>query len=179
MKSKWKTISNDVVYENDWISVEHHEVITPGGNAGVYGVVAFKNIAIGILPIDQEGNTWLVGQYRYALSAYSWEIPMGGGSLDTDPLISAQRELREETGLIAERWSLMMELHTSNSITNEYGLVYIAEGLKMTTSDSDDTEDLTLRKLPFSEVLEMVLEGKITDAISVAAILRYHHLSLR
>ncbi|MEL6123891.1 MAG: NUDIX hydrolase, partial [Bacteroidota bacterium] len=125
----WTTMRSKQVYENPWISVEHHEVITPTGSQGIYGKVVFKNLALGIIPIDSERYTWLVGQYRYTMDTYSWEIPMGGGPVDIDPLLSAQRELQEETGISADRWSHLMEIHTSNSVTNEVGHIYIAEGL--------------------------------------------------
>lgn len=171
-KNPWITTSKEEVYNNPWISVEHHEVITPGGSEGVYGKVAFKNIAIGIIPIDDEGNTWLVGQYRYTVDAYSWEIPMGGGSLNQDPLLSAQNELREETGITAKDWQCIMKLHTSNSVTDEYAFVFIARNLSFGDTEWDDTEDLKIRKLPFIELVQMVENGEITDAISVAGVLK-------
>ena len=132
----------------------------------------FKNRAIAILPLDDEGNTWLVGQQRYTLSEYSWELPMGGAPLDESPLDAAKRELKEETGLTAERWSEVMRLHTSNSITDELGIVYIAEGLTQGEPEFEETEDLDIRKLPLQTALQLVNDGKITDAISAAAILR-------
>ena len=127
---------------------------------------------IAIVPLDDEGNTWLVGQQRYTLGEYSWELPMGGAPLDESPLSGAKRELKEETGLTASRWSEVMRLHTSNSITDEVGIVYIAEGLAEGDTEFEETEDLEIRKLPLEEALQMVNDGEITDAISVAAILR-------
>jgi 8-oxo-dGTP pyrophosphatase MutT (NUDIX family) len=148
-------------------------VINPSGGRGIYGKVHFKNRAIGIIPIDKNLNTWLVGQYRYTLNAWHWEIPEGGGPMDQEPLASAQRELREETGMIARRWTEIIHLHTSNSVTDEEGHIFLAEELEEGTSALEDTEaDLKVWKLPLKEALEMVLTGKITDSMSIMAILK-------
>ncbi|MCE7053822.1 NUDIX hydrolase [Algoriphagus sp. AGSA1] len=168
----WTTKKINPVYENPWIEVEHHEVINPAGNDGVYGKVHFKNRAMGIIPIDQDLNTWLIGQYRYTLDQYAWEIPMGGGLLEEDKLESAKRELKEETGLTAGKWTEIMTIHTSNSVTDEVGFVYLAEELSQGEPEFDETEVLKIRKLPFAEALEMVMNGEITDAISLAGILK-------
>ena len=168
----WKKLESRTVYENPWMEVREDHVINPGGGRNNYGYVHFKNRAIAIMPLDDDGNTWLVGQQRYTLGEYSWELPMGGAPLDESPLDAAKRELREETGLTASRWSEVMRLHTSNSITDEVGIVYIAEGLNQGETEFEETEDLEIRKLALDEVLELVNDGKITDAISVAAILR-------
>ena len=168
----WKQLDSRIVYENPWMEVREDHVINPGGGKNHYGYVHFKNRAIAILPLDNEDNTWLVGQQRYTLSEYSWELPMGGAPLDESPLDAAKRELKEETGLTAERWSEVMRLHTSNSITDELGIVYIAEGLTQGEPEFEETEDLDIRKLPLQTALQLVNDGKITDAISAAAILR-------
>lgn len=168
----WKTHKVTQVYENPWIRVEHDEVTTPSGTAGIYGRIVFKNKAIGIIPLDKDMNTWLVGQYRYPLKEYSWEIPMGGGPLNEDVLEAAKRELKEETGITAQSWSKLMRIHTSNCVTDEEGFIYVAEDLEMGDTAFDETEDLAIRKLPFQEVLEMVMDGKITDSISIAGILK-------
>lgn len=135
-----------------------------------------KNKALGIVPIDAEGNTWLVGQYRYPLKEYSWEIPMGGGPVELDIIESAQRELREETGLSAARWTRIARLHTSNSVTDEEGFVYLAEDLTMGTVEPEETEDLRLWKLPLAEAVEMVMNDRITDGVSVAGLLKAEKL---
>jgi 8-oxo-dGTP pyrophosphatase MutT (NUDIX family) len=168
----WTDLSSKVVYENPWIQVLHNEVVTPKGQQGIYGKVCFKNLAIGIVPIDENGDTWLIGQYRYPLDEYSWEIPMGGGPLGLPMLASAQRELQEETGLSAGRWEYLMRLHTSNSVTDEVGHVFVAMDLTQGDTAFEDTEQLLIRKLPLDDAVEMVMQGEITDAISVAALLK-------
>lgn len=173
MKSPWTTRSIEEVYDNPWIKLTHREVITPGGSEGVYGVVHFKNQAIGIVPLDEEGNTWLVGQYRYTLGRYSWEIPEGGCPIGAEsPLESARRELLEETGLQAASWQHIMDFHTSNSVTDEAGAIFLARGLAQGQPSPEDTEDLRVRKLPFAEALQMACTGEITDLMSIAGLLR-------
>ena len=167
----WKKLSSRVAWENDWMSVREDEVINPGGGKNLYGHVHFKNRAVAILPLDEDGNTWLVGQHRYTLDAWSWELPMGGAPLDEDMLIAAQRELREESGLTAKDWTELMRLHTSNSITDELGAVFVARDLMPGETALEETEDIQVRKIPLDEAVAMVERGEITDAISVAALL--------
>jgi 8-oxo-dGTP pyrophosphatase MutT (NUDIX family) len=168
----WQTLSSEVRYDNAWITVTHRDVVNPSGGPGIYGVVHYKNLAIGILPVDHEGNTWLVGQYRYPTDHYSWEIPEGGGDPAIDPLVSAQRELREETGIEASTWRLLLHMELSNSVSDELAYIYLATGLSFGDAAPEETEQLALRKLPLAEAIEMVLDGRITDALSVAALLR-------
>ena len=168
----WKTLNTRVVYDNPWITVREDRVINPGGGENQYGHVRFKNLAVGVVPLDDDGCTWIVGQDRYTLNQYSWEIPMGGAPHDEDPQDAAQRELREETGLTAARWSEIMTLHTSNSITDEVGRVFVAQELNQGEAAPEETENITVRRLPFEDALDMVLTGKITDAISCAALMR-------
>lgn len=176
MQNPWKTLSIQEAYANRWISVSHREVLTPAGTPGIYGVVHFKNIAIGVVPVDDEGNTWLVGQYRYALDLYTWEIPEGGCPKGSDPLETAKRELKEETGMQASEWTQIIDFHTSNSVTDEYGIAYLAKGLTHGEAEPEETEELQVKKLPLSEAIEMVLRGKITDGLSIMALLRVHIL---
>ncbi len=167
----WEKLSSKIVYDNPWITVFEDSVTNPGGSLSDYGVVHFKNTAVAIVPLDEQGNTWLVGQERYTLGRYSWELPMGGAPGDEEPIVAARRELKEETGLTARRWSQILKLHTSNSITDEEGIVFVAEDLDQGEPDFDETEDLQIRKLPLADALAMIERGEITDAISVAAIL--------
>jgi len=168
----WKTISKKVVYDNNWIKVTHRDVINPSGNPGIYGVVEFKNLAIGIVPIDEDGNTWLVRQFRYTLDQYTWEIPEGGCPKDQTPLEAAQRELQEETGLTAKKWTKIGEFHTSNSVTDEYGEIFIAQDLTIGEQDLEDCEDIIVKKLPLKEAHQMVLDGEITDSVSMIGLMK-------
>lgn len=172
----WATKKTAKVYDNPWISLTHREVVNPSGKDGIYGVVHFKNLAIGVVPIDEEGNTWLVGQYRYTLERYSWEIPEGGCPLGTDPLETAKRELKEETGMTASNWTHILDLHTSNSVTDEAGMVFLATGLTQGDSHPEETEDLRVEKVPLKKALELIDQGVITDALSVMGLYRVYWL---
>ncbi len=178
-KNPWQTLNSKEVYDNPWINVSHREVINPGGGKGIYGKVHFKNIALGILPLDAHNNTWIVGQYRYTLEEYSWEIPEGGGLFGIDPLLSAQRELKEETGLIANTWIKILDMNTSNSVTDELGIAYVAKDLSQKEAEPEESEDLKIRKLPFDELYEMLMNGEIKDALSMITIFKTKELMLR
>ncbi|MBO3700013.1 NUDIX hydrolase [Roseivirga sp. E12] len=169
----WKTLSGKQIYENPWMKLDEYQVINPSGGRGIYGKVSFKNKAIGIIPIDKDRNTWLVGQYRYTLNEYSWEIPMGGVPMRENTETGALRELKEETGLMANKLEFLCKIHTSNSVTDEVGLVYLAKELIQGETEFDDTEDIVVKKMPFKEALDWVLDGRITDSLSVGGILRY------
>lgn len=168
----WTTLEKKEVYDNKWIHVEEHQVINPNGGKGIYGLVQFKNRAIGIIPIDENQYTWLVGQFRYALNEYSWEIPMGGGPLEVAPLDAAIRELKEETGLSAKNWQELLKIHTSNSVTDEVGFVFLAQELEHGETEFEETEDLKIWHLPFAQALEMAMKGEITDSLSLAGIFK-------
>lgn len=168
----WKTKSSSLAYENPWIKVSHEQVTTPKGTDGIYGVVHFKNTAIGVLPIDEEGNTWLVKQSRYSLNQYTWEIPEGGCPHGEEPANAARRELEEEVGLKAAEITELMRMHLSNSVTDELAIIFVAKGLSAGQQALESTEDIEYKKLPLQEAIAMVLSGEITDSISVAALLR-------
>ena len=168
----WKTNSDQIVYQNNWIEVHHQEVTTPAGTPGVYGVVHFKNLAIGIIPLDHQNNTWMVGQFRYPLKKYSWEIPEGGGKIGIDPIESAKRELLEECGILAESWEKLLEMDLSNSATDEHAILYVARNLSFTQSEPEETVDLQLKKVPFDTLYQIVMTGEIQDAMTVAAVLK-------
>ena len=176
---RWRTLSSRLVYENPWIRVSHRDVVAPTGHAGIYGVVHFRQRAVGVVPLDDAGHTWLVGQWRYTLDAWSWEIPEGGAPEGEAPLEAARRELVEETGLVAARWTPLLELHTSNSVTDEHAVAYLARGLTPGPSAPDETERLALRRLPLEEAVEMVLDGRITDALAMASLLKVQALRAR
>jgi len=172
IKNPWTTLSGEEKYENRWIRVTEYQVINPGGGRGIYGKIHFKNKGIGIIPVDNEGNTWLVGQYRYTLNEFHWEIPEGGAPLNEDPLTAAQRELKEETGLTAKKWTQLLRMNTSNSVTDEECLIYLAEDLQQGESELEDTEaDLKVRKVPLKEALDMVVRGEISDSMSMMGLL--------
>jgi 8-oxo-dGTP pyrophosphatase MutT (NUDIX family) len=172
MQNPWQTLDAKIVYDNPWIEVTHRNVLNPNGNPGIYGVVHFKHLAIAVVPIDDEGFTWLVGQYRYTLDAYSWEVPEGGGKLDDLPLAAAKRELLEETGITATTWLEIGEIHTSNSVTDERGIIFVAKDLNFGEAEPEDTEQLELRKVHLDEAVEMILRGEITDGLAQVALLK-------
>ncbi len=169
----WTTHRTRTVYENPWIRVDESEVTNPSGGPGIYGVVHFKNRAIGVVPIDEEGHTWLVGQYRYPLGTYEWEIPEGGCPEGESFLEAAQRELREETGLIGEHYRVLWDgLALSNSVSDERATIFVATGLTQAEASPEGTEELCLRRLPLKEAIKMAKRGEITDAVSVMALLK-------
>lgn len=171
-RGPWRTLKEELRYETPWIAVSHHDILDPSGTQGIYGVIHFKNIAIGILPLDDELNTWIVGQYRYPVQAYSWEIPEGGGRRDIPPLESAKRELREEAGIEAREWTELLRMDLSNSASDEHAIIYVARGLSFFPPRPDHDEELELRKVPFAELYGMVMRGEIHDSLTVAAVLK-------
>jgi 8-oxo-dGTP pyrophosphatase MutT (NUDIX family) len=171
-QNPWVTKTTETVYESPWIRVDRSDVLNPAGNPAVYSVVHFKNLAIGVLVIDKEYNIWLVGQYRYPLKQYSWEIPEGGGSFSDEPVESARRELKEEAGIVAGKYVEFQRLHLSNSATDELSITFLATDLSFEESEPEESEVLQIKKLHLSEAFIWCMEGKITDAISVAAILK-------
>ncbi len=169
-ENPWQVISEKAIYDNKWIKVTEYIVINPSGGNGIYGKIHFKNIAIGIIVLDEELNTYLVGQFRFAMNEYSWEIPEGGGPLDRDALESAKRELEEETGLRASEWTPILKMYLSNSVSDEQAIIFLARKLEQHQPQPEETEELSIKKLPFEDAWLMTQQGVITDAISVAAI---------
>ncbi|MCZ2357733.1 MAG: NUDIX hydrolase [Bacteroidia bacterium] len=171
-ENPWITHTAELMYENPWIQITEYQVTNPSGKPGMYGVVSFKNYAVGVIPLDSDGYTWLVGQYRYPLGIYSWEIPAGGCPQHEALIETAKRELSEETGLIAQHYDQILFMHLSNSITNEEAYIFLATDIQFGTAQPEETEQLQVKKVHFSQALQMVLEGSITDSLSVAGILK-------
>lgn len=170
-KSPFTILGSRPAYDNPWITVTHHRIRKPRGGEGIYGVVHFKNRAVGVVPYEA-GDVWLVGQYRFPLGQYSWEIPEGGAPEGESAEDCARRELTEETGLIAGRLTPLLTMHLSNSVTDEIADVYLATELSVGRSEPDDTEELAVRRVPLGEVYRRILAGEITDSLTVAGILR-------
>jgi len=177
-RNPWKILGEKKIYDNKWINVTEFDVINPSGGKGIYGKVHFKNFEIGIVQLDEELNTYLVGQYRFTLNEYSWEIPEGGGPMEIDILESAKRELKEETGLVAAEWSKLMNFHLSNSVCDEHGAIFLARKLKQEEAAPEETEELVVKKVPFEEAYRMVEDGRITDSLAVAGILKVKWMML-
>lgn len=168
----WTTLSSQLVYQNPWIRLREDKVITPSGEPGLYGVVEPRGYAIGIAALTPDNQIYLVGQYRYPMQQYSWEIPEGGSESPETPLETAKRELQEEAGLIANTWEqLGGEIHLSNCFTSERGYLFVARDLTVTEKSPDATEVLEVKKIPFTEALAMVTSGEINDALTIMAIL--------
>ena len=172
IKNPWTTLSGESKYDNRWINVTEYQVINPSGGKGIYGKIHFKNKGIGIIPVDEEGYTWLVGQYRYTLNEFHWEIPEGGGPLDEFPILTAQRELKEETGITAKKWTPLLRMNPSNSVSDEECVIYLAEELSFGDSLLEDTEaDLKVKRVPLTEAIDMVMRGHIRDSMSMIGLL--------
>ena len=168
----WTTTSTKLIYENPWIRVREDQVINPSGGTGIYGVVMFRNRAVGVVPVDDQDHTWLVGQYRYPHDTYEWEIPEGGCPEGEELIDCARRELLEETGLVAERYELIAEMQLSNSTTDEDAFLFLATGIRQTEASPEETEKLEVRRVPLDEAIRMAMDGEIRDAMSVAALLK-------
>jgi 8-oxo-dGTP pyrophosphatase MutT (NUDIX family) len=175
-ESPWRQRSRRLVYQNAWVSVLHDEVDRPDGRPGIYGVIHFQDHAVAIVALDDRNWVALVGQWRYTIDAYSWEIPEGGVPPDETPLVGAQRELREETGLHAGQWREIARIAVSNSVTDELGTIFLATDLKQGDASPDGTEDLRLRWVDFAEALAMIDDGRITDLLTIGALERVGRL---
>jgi len=175
----WTIIDKETIYSNPWIELIHHNVLNPTGGKGIYGKVHFKNKAIGVIAVDNDLNTYLVGQFRFPIHQYSWELPEGGCPVETESLESAKRELLEETGLIASKWLRLGDAFLSNSVSDEYAEYFLATELEQHDAEPEDTEQLMVRKLPLKEVFSMVKEGIITDALSLIPLLKLELMLLK
>jgi 8-oxo-dGTP pyrophosphatase MutT (NUDIX family) len=178
IKSPWQTLNIELKYDNPWIRVEEHQVINPAGGEGIYGTVSFKNRAVAIVPLFANGDILLVGQFRYPLQEYHWELPMGGAPDGESILRCAKRELKEETGFSASDWQQVLTMHLSNSITQEQGFTFIAKDLEEGEMALEETEDITLKRVPFDQVFQQVMAGEITDAMTVASVMKVRLLGL-
>lgn len=176
-KNPWTILSSEEQYNNPWIQVTEHQVLNPAGKPGIYGTVHFHNLAIGVVPYA-DGKIWMVGQYRFPLEAYSWEIPEGGGKLGVDPLHSAARELQEETGLRADHYEILLEMDLSNSVSDERAIVYLATGLHHGDAEPEETEDLQMQQMTLEEAYARVERREIRDSLTVAAIYRLRIMAL-
>lgn len=168
----WKTLSSSPIYENEWFAVREDRVIRPDGQLGTYSVVSASRLATGIVPLWHDGTVTLVGQHRYALNEYSWEIPEGGGALSAQPLEIAKRELIEEAGIQAATWIYLGRVHTSNCFTDELCHLFLASDLTQGIAQPDPDERIESRRVSFEEAVRMTCDGRITDAISIAGIFR-------
>jgi 8-oxo-dGTP pyrophosphatase MutT (NUDIX family) len=171
-ENPWKTLSSANKYSNRWFSVREDQVIRPDGKPGIYGVVSAARLAIGIVPLWDDGSVTLVGQFRYPGKEYSWEIPEGGGELSEDPLDGAKRELREETGIEARTWEYLGRMHTSNCFVDEVCHLFLAKDLTPGTPEPDPEELVETRRVAFEEAVAMAMDGRITDSISIVGIFR-------
>lgn len=175
----WAVTSEKIVYDNPWIAVTEYQAIAPTGRPALYGKVAFKNRAIGIVPLHADGTVTLVGQNRFPHANYSWEIPEGGAPLAEEPLEGAKRELAEEVGLEAGDWREILRMELSNSITDEFCHGFLALDLTSTATAPDETEDLAMVRVPFAEALDAAVSGHMPDSLTVALLLRVHHMAVK
>jgi 8-oxo-dGTP pyrophosphatase MutT (NUDIX family) len=158
------------IYSNPWLTLHEHDVIHPDGSEGIYSVVDMRT-ATAVVALTPAREVYLVGQYRYPIERYSWEVVEGGAERGEEPLAAAQRELQEEAGLVAANWVQLGDtLHLSNCVTNEEGYIYLARDLSHVVAAPEPTEVLQVKTVPLDECLDMVLRGDITDAMSVMGI---------
>ena len=166
----WRRVSRRVAYDNPWIEILHDDVIRPDGEPGIYGVVHFKHLAIGVVPMDAEDRVLLVGQFRYTMDHYSWEVPEGGGDFGEDPEAAARRELVEETGYRGGTWRELCRAELSNSVSDEITIMFVATDLEAGPASPEGTEQIEMRWVSFHEAMAMIREGDIRDAMTILAL---------
>jgi 8-oxo-dGTP pyrophosphatase MutT (NUDIX family) len=174
----WTTKSVSQPFQNDWFKIDSYAVIHPGGADGVYSVIRPRRLAVGVLPIEADGRVHLVGQWRFALGRYSWEMPEGGADPGEPALMCAVRELAEETGLRAGELHVILEMDLSNSLSDERAIMFLATDLTPGEANPEPTEVLKRRTAHFTELLDRVVGGHIRDSMTVAAVLRAHHMAV-
>jgi 8-oxo-dGTP pyrophosphatase MutT (NUDIX family) len=172
-RNPWKTHGSQPIYATPWFSVRRDEVTRPDGAPGVYSVVHAERVAVGVVPLWDDGSVTLVGQWRYPLEQYSWEIPEGGGELDADPIVAARAELLEEAGIEARTWIPLGRCHTSNCFSDEVGHIFLARDLVQGTPSPGGDEEIAVRRVPAAEAIAMAADGRITDALSIVALFRF------
>ena len=175
----WKAGDERLVFESAWVQVTDQIAIAPTGKPARYGLLRFKNVAVAVLPVHDDGTITLVGQHRFPAGDYSWELPEGGAPLDEDPLAGAKRELAEETGLAAREWREILRAQLSNSVTDERMVGYLATGLSegAGVACADDTEAIAMVRVPFREALDAAMGGHVLDMLTVAMLLRGYHMA--
>jgi 8-oxo-dGTP pyrophosphatase MutT (NUDIX family) len=174
----WRSDGTETVFDNPWMAVTRHPATAPTGHAADYAVVRLKNVGTGVLPVYDDGTVVLVGQQRFALANYSWEMPEGGAPLDEDPFDGVRRELAEEAGLEAVHWASALSVEMSNSITDEIGKTWIAWDLSPVPVAPDPTEVIAVVRVPFMDLLDEIGRGTVKDAMTVATAYKAYHMAL-
>ena len=173
----WRVRGRVHLHDNPWFALDEFDAVAPTGQPARYYLQSYKNIAVGVLPLHDDGTLTLVGQWRFPFDAYSWELPEGGAPKGEAPIEGARRELREEAGLAAADWRLILTMQLSNASSDEIAYGYLATGLTAVEREPDATEQLAVERVPFREALKAAASGRIQDAITVAMLLRLHHMA--
>lgn len=173
----WKDHGHSVFFESPWMKLTRHEATAPTGVRADYMVMRPQNMSVGVLPLHDDGTVTLVGQQRFALANWSWEMPEGGAPFDEDPLEGARRELAEEAGLAAAQWRQALKAEMSNSITDERALAWVAWDLTPAPLAPDPTEVIRAARVPFGDLLREIGRGAVRDMFTVATTLRAYHMA--
>ena len=173
----WRAGAPECVHDNPWFAADVYAGVAPTGAEAAYYVLRYKNAATGVIPLHEDGTVTLVGQWRFPFGTYSWELPEGGAPLHEPPVEGARRELREEAGLSAARLVLILTMQLSNASSDETAYIYLATGLTPTDMERDATEALALARVPFGEALKASVDGRIRDSLTMAGLLRLHHMA--